>query len=333
VGNRSNFGILTGSGARDVSVFAGVDMSASAKGQITNLQPFPIRDALVVDADRDLKDLLISILNPGIWAIRYVPTNRAALLAAQEKAFELIITSERTSIREDVELLRRIRKVRPHTRLIILCDESTPGDVLDAMRNHAFSFFSKPYSLERLGEMIQMATEVPCWDDGIELRSATPEWIRLDVRCQIRTADRLLQFMKEIADLPETERDEVGLAFREILLNAMEHGGGLDPRTCVQVEYVRARRMISCRISDPGPGFTLDEISHAAIANPPDDPLHHAKVRDALGLRPGGLGILVARHHLDQVIYSQQGNEVLLIKYLKQPQSKTPHDVNSQGVA
>jgi len=80
--------------------------------------------------------------------------------------------------------------------------------------------------------------------------------------------------------------------------------------------------MVSCRISDPGPGFTLDEITHAAIANPPDDPIRHATIREELGLRPGGLGILLARKLVDQVIYGQKGNEVLLIKYLDQPQAK-----------
>jgi anti-sigma regulatory factor (Ser/Thr protein kinase) len=184
------------------------------------------------------------------------------------------------------------------------------------MREHAFSFFSKSYAPEQLANMIYLAAEAPAWDDGIELCSSTPEWIRLEVRCQIRTADRLLQFMKEITDLPEEERTSVGMAFREILVNAMEHGGGLDPRCYVEVEYVRAKRMVSCRISDPGPGFALDEISHAAVANPPDDPVRHAKVRDELGLRPGGFGILMAQSLVDQVIYNQDGNEVLLIKYL-----------------
>lgn len=286
------------------------------------MQPIAIRDALVVDADQDLKRLLVTILKPSAWAIRHVKTNNDALSAVRRKAFELIITSENTSGREDVELLRKIRAVRPHTRIIILAIESTPDDVLAAMREHAFSFFSKPFSLERLGNMIQMAIDAPCWDDGIELQSSTPEWIRLDVRCEIGTADRLLQFMKEIADLPDEERGRVGMAFREILLNAMEHGGGLDPASYVEVEYVRARRMISCKISDPGPGFTLDEITHAAVANPPDDPLRHAAIRDQAGLRPGGFGILVAQKLLDQVIYGQNGNEVLLIKYLDEPLSK-----------
>lgn len=297
------------------------------------MQPFLIRDALVVDADHDLKALLSSILKPHLWAIHYVPTNRAALKAVERKAFELIITSERTSGRQDIDLLGKVRALRPHTRMIILVDESMPDEALAAMRNHAFSFFSKPYSTERLGQMIEMAVETPVWDDGIEIVSATPEWIRLQVRCQVRTADRLLQFMKEIADLPETEREEVGMAFREILLNAMEHGGGFDPNTYVQVEYVRAQRMISCRISDPGPGFTLDEIDHAAVANPPDDPIRHAKVRDQLGLRPGGLGILLAQQLVDQVLYSERGNEVLLVKYLERPQVSAVQGLNSKGAA
>jgi anti-sigma regulatory factor (Ser/Thr protein kinase)/ActR/RegA family two-component response regulator len=287
------------------------------------VKPFAIRNALVVDASPDLNDLLVNILKPGLWAIQHVPTNQAVLQAARGKTFELIITGERTSGREDVELLRKIRLVRPHTRLIILANESTPADVLASMREHAFSFFSKPYSFEQLGHMIQMATDAPCWDDGIELRSSTAEWIKLQVRCQVRTADRLLQFMKEISDLPGDEREQVGMAFREILLNAMEHGGGLDPKNYVEVEYVRARRMVSCRISDPGAGFTLDEIPHAAVANPDDNPVRHAEIRDELGLRPGGFGILLAQKLVDQVIYGQDGNEVLLIKYLDEAQPKT----------
>jgi CheY-like chemotaxis protein len=287
------------------------------------MKPFAIRNALVVDSSPELNDLLVEILKPGSWAIQHVPSNQAVLEAARGKAFDLIITGENTSGREDVELLRKIRLVRPHTRLIILTNESTPEDVLASMREHAFSFFSKPYSIEQLGNMIEMAAESPCWDDGIELQSSTAEWIKLQVRCQVRTADRLLQFMKEISDLPGKEREQVGMAFREILLNAMEHGGGLDPKNYVEVEYVRARRMVSCRISDPGPGFTLDEISHAAVANPHDNPLRHAEIRDELGLRPGGFGILLAQQLVDQVIYGQDGNEVLLIKYLDKAQPKT----------
>ena len=120
-----------------------------------------------------------------------VPDNLAALAAARRKTFDLIVTSDRTSGKEDVELLRQIRRVRPHTRLIILAAEGTPSDVISSMREHAFSYFSKPFPSDTLAEMIRLATEEPGWDDGIEVISGTPELIRIRVRCDLKTADRI----------------------------------------------------------------------------------------------------------------------------------------------
>jgi anti-sigma regulatory factor (Ser/Thr protein kinase) len=279
-------------------------------------RPFVIKKVLVVDPDPEVSELLAKILKPESWAIRHARDNAAALALTTAKPYDLIVTSQKTSGKEDVELLRKIRRVRPHTRLIILADQSTPADVITSMRERAFSYFSAPFSLETLGEMIRVAAEGPCWDDGIEIVSATPEWIRVLARCDLRTADRLLQFLDEVADLPDSERTQVATAFREMLLNAIEHGGQLDPEKYVEIEYVRARRMIACRIADPGIGFTLDEIPHAAVANPDDDPLRHVALREAQGMRPGGYGVLLAQRLVDQLIYGQDGNEVLLIKYL-----------------
>ena len=275
-----------------------------------------VKNALLVDADPNLQTLLLGILDPWTWTIRHAKDNTAALAIVQSKPFDLIITSTRTTAAEDIELWRKIRNVHPHTRLIILADESTPSDIITSMRERAFSFFSTPFSRETLAQMIRIAVEGPCWDDGIEVISATPEWIRLQARADLKTADRLLQFLNEIADLPTGEKHQVAMAFREMLLNAIEHGAGFDPTKYIEIEYVRARHMVSCRIKDPGPGFTLDEIPHAAIANPDDDPIRHVGLRDAQGMRPGGYGVLITQRLVDQLIYGQDGNEVILIKYL-----------------
>jgi anti-sigma regulatory factor (Ser/Thr protein kinase)/ActR/RegA family two-component response regulator len=287
-------------------------------GSATNTKPrpFAVKNALVVGADSQIRTLLSRVLEVGSWAVLSVPDNLAALAAVRVRSFDLIVTSDKTSGREDIELLRQIRRVRPHTRLIILAAEGTPSDVITSMRERAFSYFSKPFSWDTLAEMIRMATEGPCWDDGIEVVSGTPELIRILARCDVKTADRLVQFLNEVAELPDPERNQVATAFREMLLNAIEHGGRLDPNKYVEIEYVRARHMVTCHITDPGPGFTLDEIPHAAVANPTDDPIRHIVVREEQGMRPGGFGVLLAQQLVDELIYGQDGNEVLLIKYL-----------------
>jgi DNA-binding NarL/FixJ family response regulator/anti-sigma regulatory factor (Ser/Thr protein kinase) len=279
------------------------------------------KTGLVVNADPKVEEMLSNVLED--WTIQHASDNRAVLALAEKKPFDLILTGESTSGKEDVELLRRIRRLHPHTRLIILTDKSTPADVIASMRESAFSYFSKPFSLASLAEMVRMATEGPCWDDGIEIVSATPSWLCLLVRCDSNSADRLLQFLHEVGDLPEPERTEVATAFREMLLNAIEHGGRFNPEQYVEISYLRARRMVMCRVKDPGEGFALDEIRHAAFANPPGEPLRHLAYRDVKGLRPGGFGVMVARHLVDELIYGEQGNDVLLVKYLNQGRQQT----------
>jgi len=285
-------------------------------------RPFPIRTALVVDVDPQVEAVLTSVLNPDSWCIRHVSNNFAALALAETIPCDLILTSEKTSSKQDVELLRMIRRVRPHTRLIILTDEATPADVISSMRERVFSFFSRPFSSESLAGMIRSAAEGPCWDEGIEVLSATPNWIRLAASCDMRTAERLVQFINEIADLPDAEREDVAIAFREMLLNAIEHGAHFNPNEFVEISYIRSRHMVMCRVKDPGEGFSLDQIRHSALSNPPEDPIRHAAYREEKGLRPGGYGVLVAKELVDELIYDEKGNDVLLIKYLDHGQSK-----------
>src|ERR1700747_2197333 len=116
-------------------------------------------------------------------------------------------------------------------------------------------------------------------------------------------------------------RQRRGHGFREILLNAMEYGGKFQPNQYVEISYVRAKHMVMCRVKDPGEGFSLDEISHAAIANPEEDPIRHVVHREAKGLRPGGYGVLLAQKLVDELIYNEKGNEVLLVKYIDRPRS------------
>jgi CheY-like chemotaxis protein/anti-sigma regulatory factor (Ser/Thr protein kinase) len=277
---------------------------------------YPVKSALAVGADREIEEALSEALDQREWAIHHAPDNSAALALVERKAFDLIVTGEKTSGKEDVELLRKIRRLRPHTRVIVLTDESTPADVIASMRERAFSYFSKPFSNDALKEMIHQAAEAPCWDDGIEIISATPEWIRLLAACDLTTAGRLVQFIDEMGNLQEPEKTAVATAFREILMNAIEYGGGLDPEQYVEISYIRGQQAIGCRITDPGKGFQTSKIPHAAVSNPPGSPLQHHQLRESQGIRPGGFGILLARQMLDQVIYSESGNEVLLVKYL-----------------
>lgn len=117
-------------------------------------------------------------------------------------------------------------------------------------------------------------------------------------------------------DLPPETRESVTYAFREMMRNAIEHGGKNDPARSIEVGYLRTPRVIIYRIKDPGEGFRFEELRHAAVLNPAGDPTGHQRVRDELGMRPGGFGILLARDMVDEMVYNERHNEVILLKYL-----------------
>jgi len=272
--------------------------------------------ALLVGGDQEVKSALSRVLNPEGWEMEEVPNLEDAMAAARARRINLVVTSPSSSGKEDVEFLRRLRRASPGTRVIILTDDSTPQDVIASMREHVFGYLSKSLTEDALAQTVQAALDTPDWTDGIEIVSATPNLLTLAVRCRMITAERVVQFLHEMSDLPEEECKDVGTAFREMLLNAMEHGGHFDPEKYVEICYIRTRHVVMARIKDPGDGFTLDEVRHAAIANPPDDPIAHVIRRNEAGMRPGGYGVMLAKNLVDELIYGEKGNEVLLVKYL-----------------
>ena len=155
-----------------------------------------------------------------------------------------------------------------------------------------------------------------CPITGIEVVSAVPEWIELRVPCDLGAIEPLQRLITELdADLPEEIGEAISYAFREMLSNAVEHGGHFDSSKRVEIRFIRLRRAILCRIKDPGIGFDPTQI-HAAINNPTDDPLRHTFLRETDGLRPGGFGILLTSQLVDELVYNEKHNELVFVKYL-----------------
>ena len=156
-----------------------------------------------------------------------------------------------------------------------------------------------------------------CLAAGIEVVSVHPERVELRVPCNLAAISPLKELLTQLeAGLSPEVAEAISCAFREMLCNAVEYGGHLDPAALVEVRLVRLKRAFICRIKDPGEGFDPSKLDHAAITNPNDNPVRHVSVREEKGLRGGGFGILLASQLVDDLVYNDRHNEVLLVKYL-----------------
>ena len=277
---------------------------------------------LVVDDDRELQQLVEFALRQEGYEVRQALDAYAGLEIIEQEKVDLVLVDVMMPGMDGLEMLSRLRGFNKDLPVIVMTALTTPEAAISALRDQASDFLTKPFDISQLISAVKTAFELAPREIQIEVLSARPEWIELRVPCDLAAIEPLERLMSQLkTDLPQLTRETVTYAFREMLRNAIEHGGKNDPSQLVEVGYLRSPRIILYRIKDPGEGFTIeslfrDEGAIAAFLNPEGDPLAHARVREEEGLRPGGFGILIARDLVDEMIYNEKHNEVILIKYL-----------------
>ena len=278
---------------------------------------------LVADDDRTTRFAICSMLRKAGYAVTSVQNGALALRKIQQMNFDLAFLDIWMPELTGLEVLALVRLGESHPKVVIMTSDSTPESVLTAVREQAYAYLSKPFPPREAVEVAQRALRQDA-SPPIEVVSAKPHWVELLIPCTREAAERIESFLMKLdTDLPDEQRDTIGLAFRELLMNAVEWGGKLDPNRKVRIAYLRSTHILLYRIADPGPGFNFKELVHAAVGQPTGEPLAHVSVRDQLGIRPGGFGIAMIRAIADELLYNEAQNEVIFIKYLSVPAPRT----------
>jgi DNA-binding NarL/FixJ family response regulator len=271
---------------------------------------------LVIDPDRSAHESLRAMLDGEGRAIDDAFGRSDAEESLRAASFDVVVAGQGSNGFDGLRIARRVRALQPDAR-VILTGDSAPNHVLGALRAKVFGYCHNPPPEGPLLDLVSQAMGAAGWQNDILVVSAIPQWITLDIRCKMEAGDRSTYFLRELqADLDPHVRDDVAGAFRELLYNAIEHGGKYNPRKRVRVNLIRTAKAVIVQIHDPGKGFSMNALPHAAISNPEDSPIRHVEVRAEAGQRPGGFGILMTRNLVDELIYNERGNSSMFVKYL-----------------
>jgi CheY-like chemotaxis protein len=272
------------------------------------------QSVLVADDDRTTRFAISATLRSAGFGVEEVGDGAAALHRISQGNLDLVFLDIWMPGVNGLEVLKQIRESKAEPKVIVMTSDNTPETLLQAIREQAYEYVSKPFPP---AQAIELATRALATDAlPIEVISAQPHWVELLIPCTRDAAERVQSFLMKLeAALPDELRDSIGQAFRELLLNAVEWGGKLDPNRKVRIACVRSPHIVMYRIADPGSGFDPEKLPHAAIAHP-DDPMVHDQIRQEMGIRPGGFGLMMTRALADELIYNEARNEVIFIKYI-----------------
>jgi DNA-binding response OmpR family regulator len=210
------------------------------------------------------------------------------------------------------DICRELRGDRQTWRMpiVMLTALNDNGNRRRGFRVGANAYVTKPYGAHDLFHAISSAQ---AWRADLDREQMHGEiHVVLDSESSLlQDVNDFLTSLNERTGLNPDQVLQLRQAIMEMGQNAIEWGNRHQSEALVDIVYRVYRDRVVIVVKDQGVGFDRDNVPHAATA---DDPIAHMDVREKLGLREGGFGMLISRGMVDELRYNDVGNEVTMIK-------------------
>lgn len=117
-------------------------------------------DILLVDDDANLRRILTHHLEQAGYTVRSAADGSEALSLLTSEAVDLLLTDVRMPGMDGLTLLAEVRRVTPDLPVLMLTAYGTIQDAVDAMRQGAFDYLTKPVDRETLLRSVKRALQV-----------------------------------------------------------------------------------------------------------------------------------------------------------------------------
>ena len=280
------------------------------------------RTVLIVDDERDVNDLLAKFVEARDFE------------AVQRFAGATVVDDVRT-IQPDLVLLdlmlpdsdgfsicEKLKRTRETnlTPVVMVTSLNDPDHRLSGVRVGANGYLTKPFTPRQLFDSMDAAL---AWRQE-HISNGTTGEINFDIRSELsylQQTNDLLSDLYHHTPLTERQIKDLKQVVMEMGGNAIEWGNRKNADLTVRITYRIDPEKVTIIIKDEGPGFNPTSLTHAASDA---DPIGHLDVRNDLGIREGGFGIMLAKGLVDDFHYNDKGNEVTIVKRFPRVEAPPP---------
>ncbi len=114
---------------------------------------------LVVDDKDSMRNMLVETLMEEGYRVDAAEDGRKALDLVRNKSYDLILTDLKMPNLDGLEVLSEIKNLDSESMVIVMTAYGTIEDAVQAMKNGAFDFITKPFDTEHLCFLINRALE------------------------------------------------------------------------------------------------------------------------------------------------------------------------------
>ena len=268
--------------------------------------------ALIVEDHQDQAEMVARLLKLRDYESILAETGEQGLRLAREHVPDVVLLDLMLPDINGFDVCRQLRSDRSTmlTPIVMLTALGDAENRMHGFRVGANAYVTKPYGVEELFHAISAAR---AWRAGMDEENMQGE-IHVELNSEIAFLQELNDFLMHLCQSTPLTNEQV-MQLRQAVLemgqNAIEWGNRHRVEKLVHIRYRLFDDRVEIVVRDQGSGFDPDQLPHAAAD---DDPVSHLDVRDKLGLRTGGYGLMISRGMVDEMRYNDQGNEVTLIK-------------------
>ena len=268
--------------------------------------------ALIVEDDPDQAEVAARMLRHHHYEADIVLNGRDGLAMARANTPDLILLDLMLPDTTGFDVCRELR-ADEKTRLAPVVMLTALGDDVNRIKGYrvgANAYVSKPYGA---GDLYKAVDQAVAWRERMREGKIQGE-IHVELNSEIRFLQEVNDFLMNVSlacPLSQDQLPSLRQALLEMGQNAIEWGNKHQTDRLVDIVYRIYDDRVEIVIRDQGGGFDPANLQHAAS---PDDPIAHMDVREKLGLREGGFGLLITGGMVDEMRHNERGNEVTLIK-------------------
>ncbi len=119
----------------------------------------PSAHLLIVDDDQITLDLLKEVLTKEGYQVYTALSGEEAISLGMDHLFDVVITDVRMREMDGMEVLKSFKKMSPDSSIIVITAFGSMETAIEAIREGAFDYISKPFRLEEIRLTVKRALE------------------------------------------------------------------------------------------------------------------------------------------------------------------------------
>ncbi len=109
-----------------------------------------MKNILVIEDEKEIREGLVEVLEEAGFLVDSAENGQQGLEKIGKKDFDVVVTDLIMPVVGGMEVLRETKRIKPHTRVILITAFATVDNAVEAMKAGASDYITKPFRIDEV---------------------------------------------------------------------------------------------------------------------------------------------------------------------------------------